>query len=114
MKRLLSVVTFSLVAVLLAFAQFGCAAPQPTVSTNTNMAIPAPTPDKAAIETELKKIENDWPRVLKEHDADAIRRVEADDLVEIVPDGSTTTKAQDVIDIQAGNLTADSWDVVET
>jgi ketosteroid isomerase-like protein len=114
MKRSLLVVTLSLVAVLFAFAQFGCAGPQSTTSTNANMATPVPTPDKAAIEAELTRIEKDWPRVLKDHDAEAIRRVEADDIVEIVPDGSTTTKAQDIIDVQAGNLTADSWDVAET
>jgi len=114
MKRLLSVVTLALVAAMFAFAQFGCAGPQPTTSTNVNLATPAPTPDKAAIETELTRIEKDWPRVLKDHDAEAIRRVEADDIVEIVPDGSTATKAQDIVDISAGNLTADSWDITET
>jgi len=113
MKRFLSVVTLSLVAALFAFAQFGCAGPQPATSTNTNMATPAPTPDKAAIERDLLRIENDFARVLKEHDGEAIRRVEADDIAEIIPDGSTSTKTQDIADIQAGNLSADSWEVAE-
>src|SRR5438477_6246981 len=113
MKRFLLVVTLSLVAALFAFAQFGCAGPQPTTSTNTNMAIPEPTSDNAAIERELLRIENDFARVLKEHDSEAIRRVEADDIVEIIPDGSTSTKTQDIADIQAGNLSADSWEVAE-
>ena len=59
MKRFLSVVTLALVAALFAFAQYGCAGPQPTTSTNVNMATPAPTPDKAAIEKQSSKIEND-------------------------------------------------------
>jgi XTP/dITP diphosphohydrolase len=71
MKRFLSVVTLSLVASLFAFTQFGCAGPPPTVSTNTNMAIPAPTPDKATIETEIAKIENDWPRIQKKFETNA-------------------------------------------
>jgi len=113
MKRFLLVVTLSLVAALFAFAQFGCAGPQPTTSTNTNMAIAEPTPDKAAIETELKKIENDWPRIMKEHDASAVKRIEADDAVFIYPDGSSGDKAQDVKDIESGALSADSWEIAD-
>jgi hypothetical protein len=113
MKRFLSVLTLSLVAALFAFGQFGCAGPQPTTSTNTNMAVPEPTPDKAAIETELKKIENDWPRVMKEHDASAVKRIEADDAVFIYPDGSSGDKAQDVKDMESGALSADSWEIAD-
>lgn len=113
MKKFRSVAVLSLATALFALWQFGCTSPQPTTSTNTNMATPAPTPDKAAIETELLRIENDFARVLKERDGEAIRRVEADDIVEIIPDGSTSTKAQDIADIQAGNLSVDSWEVVE-
>ena len=113
MKRFLSIVTLALVAALFAFAQFGCAGPQPTTSTNTNMAIPAPTPDKAAIETELKRIENDWPRIMKEHDGTAVKRIEADDAVFIYPDGSSGDKAQDVKDMESGVLSADSWEIAD-
>jgi hypothetical protein len=113
MKRFLPVVTLSLVAALFAGVQFGCAGPQPTTSSNTNMPIPAPTPDKAAIETELKKIENDWPRVMKEHDSSAVKRVEADDAVFIYPDGSSGDKAQDVKDMESGALSADSWEIAD-
>jgi ketosteroid isomerase-like protein len=113
MRRYLSVVILALVTALVAFSQFGCAAPQNSTSNINAVATPEPTPDKTAIERELLRIENDFPRVLKERDADAIRRVEADDLVEILPDGSTSTKEQDVADIQAGNTSADSWEVVD-
>jgi hypothetical protein len=113
MKKVLLIVTLSLVAALFAFAQFGCAGPQPTPSTNANLAIPSPTPDKAAIETELKKIENDWPRIIKEHDAAMVKRIEADDAVFLYPDGSIGDKATDVKDMEAGALTADSWEVSE-
>ena len=112
MKKFLSLATLSLVALI---GQLGCA-PQNgpnTSSSNANMATPEATPDKAAIETELLRIENDFARVLKERDGEAIRRVEADDIIEVIPDGSTSTKEQDIADIKAGNLSADSWEVVE-
>ena len=113
MKKSLSVAMLSVATALFAFAQFGCA-PQPNNNTTTaNMATPEATPDRAAIERELLRIENDFPRVLRERDAEAVRRVEADDIVEIIPDGSTSTKAQDITDIQAGNLSADSWEIAE-
>ena len=98
---------------LLAFSQFGCAAP-PSSNTNTvSVATPEPTPDKAAIEAELIKIESDWPRIIKERDGAAVRRLEADDIFIIYPDGSTGTKEQDAKDIESGSLTADSWEISE-
>lgn len=111
MRRYLSVVILSLATVTL--SQFGCANPQNNNNNARAVATPEPTPDKAAIERELLRIENDFARVLKERDAEAIRRIEADDIVEIIPDGSTNTKEQDIADIQAGNISADSWEVVE-
>ncbi len=71
------------------------------------------TIDTAAIELELKRIENDFPRVLKEKDTEAVDRVEADDIVVIYPDGTVGSKAQDMSDIKSGNLSADSWEVTD-
>jgi ketosteroid isomerase-like protein len=61
----------------------------------------------------LVRIENDWPRVIKEKDAAAVRRVEADDVVVVYPDGSLGDKAQDVKDIESGALSADSIEVAD-
>ncbi len=112
MKKYLSLATLLVAAVLVVFSQFGCASPQ-----NTNTAVstptPAPTPDKAAIEAELTKIENDWPRIIKEHDVATVRRIEADDAIFVYPDGSLGDKAQDVKDMEAGSLSADSWEVLD-
>ncbi len=113
MRRYLSVVILSVAMALLAFSQFGCAAPQNSNTNTASVATPEPTPDKAAIEAELKKIENDWPRIIKEHDAAAVRRIEADDAVFIYPDGSLGDKAQDIKDMEAGALSADSWEVAD-
>ncbi|MEP6743189.1 MAG: nuclear transport factor 2 family protein [bacterium] len=87
----------------------GC---QPAANTNQAVVTTAPSPervDTASIQTEIMRIENDWPRVVKERDVAAVERVEADDAVFIYPDGSLGNKAQDVKDMQTGALTADSW-----
>ena len=112
MKKYLSLGTLLVATVLVVFSQFGCASPQ-----NTNTAVstptPEPTPDKTAIEAELMRIENDWPRIIKEHDVATVRRIEADDAVFVYPDGSLGDKAQDVKDMEAGSLSADSWEVLD-
>jgi ketosteroid isomerase-like protein len=114
MKRYFSMSTLVLVTVIAGLLQLGCANPQPTnTSTNANMAVAEATPDKAAIEAELTRIENDWPRIIKEHDAAAVRRMEADDVVIVYPDGTLGGKDQDLKDIESGALTADSWEVSE-
>lgn len=111
MKKFASVGLLSFGVSLFALAQFGCSSQQPTTSTNVNMSTPAPTPDKAAIETDIRKIENDWPRIIKEHDADTIKKIEADDAIFVYPDGTLGDKATDVKDMESGALTADSWEV---
>lgn len=108
---------FRIMAALAVFALAvvvaGCAPAQNTNTATAPAATPEPTPDRAAITAELTKIENDWPRILKEKDAAAVRRIEADDAVIVYPDGSLGGKEQDVKDIEAGNLTYDEWNVSE-
>ena len=111
MKRK-AILALALPAVLV-FMLAGCqpAAPE----TNRSMA-PASTPetvDTAAIEAELLRIENDWPRVMREKDAAAVRRVEADDIVLVYPDGKLGDKAQDLRDIESGAMTSESIEVVD-
>src|SRR5437899_8557008 len=106
--------TVVFVTVIAGLLQLACANPQPTnTSNNANVAVAEPTIDKSAIEAELTRIENDWPRVIKEHDAAAVRRFEADDAVFVYPDGSLGGKDQDIKDIESGALSADSWEVSE-
>jgi ketosteroid isomerase-like protein len=91
----------------------GC---QPAANTNQPVVVTSPSPervDTAAIQTELLRIENDWPRIIKEKDSAAVERVEAEDAVFIYPDGSLGNKAQDLKDVAAGTLTADSWQVTD-
>jgi ketosteroid isomerase-like protein len=112
MNRFLSVGMVLLAGVLVA-AQFGCASPPNPPTTNANMATPEATPDAAAIERELLRIENDWPRVIKERDGQAVRRVDADDVHLLSWDGSITTKEEDAKFIESGAFTLDSMQMNE-
>lgn len=71
------------------------------------------TVDTASIEAELLRIENDWPRVIKERDVVAVGRVEADDVVIVYPDGNVGSKQRDLTDIASGALTADDIDMTD-
>jgi ketosteroid isomerase-like protein len=89
-----------------------------TQSSNVNattqaVATPEPTPDKDAIVAEITRMEKDWPRILKEKDGAAVRRMEADDVILLNFIGMLGSKEQDIKDIEAGNLTFDSWDISE-
>ncbi|MDX6384927.1 MAG: hypothetical protein QOK48_2500 [Blastocatellia bacterium] len=113
MKKYFSAGVLVAASALLAFSQWGCATPPATNTNTVSVATPEPTPDKAAIEAELTRIESDWPRMIKEHDGAAVRRIEADDIIIIYPDGNTGTKEQDAKDIESGALTADAWEISE-
>lgn len=116
MKRIALMVTLIAVS-LIVFGQMAC---QPSPDTNRaatsstpNTNSEAETVNRAAIESELMRIENDWPRVLREKDVEAIRRVEADDIVMIYPDGTVGNKQQDIQDMQSGALSAEAWEVTD-
>ena len=92
--------------------QAGCQKAAPP--TNRAEAGPSTTPQKidaAAIQSELIKLERDWADAVKNGDADTVRRVMADDIVVINPDGSTSTKAAEVEAVQARIVTIESWDI---
>lgn len=91
----------------------GCTTPQNTNTNTVALASPEPTPDKAAIEAELTRIENDWPRIIKERDSAAVKKIEADDILLVYPDGAAGNKDQDIKDIEAGNLSAESWELAD-
>lgn len=105
------------IALILTLGAVGAVSCTPSENTNTTTtavtATPAPTPDTNAIVAEITKLENDWPRIIRERDAAALRRLEADDIILIYFNGTRGTKEIDVKDIEAGNLTFDSWDISE-
>ena len=103
----------ALVSALVAMGAVGCtpSGNTNTTTTTTVTATPAPTPDTNAIVAEITKLENDFPRIIREHDGAALRRLEADDLMMVYPDGNAGSKDQDVKDIEAGLMTFDAWDI---
>lgn len=105
----------TLVVMLVAVGALSCT-PGGNTNTTTTTAVtatPTPTPDTNAIVAEITKLENDWPRIIRERDAAAVRRLEADDVMIVYPDGSAGNKEQDIKDIEAGMITFDSWDISE-
>lgn len=106
------------IALLVALVAIGAISCTPSGNTNTNTttavtATPAPTPDTDAIVAEITKLENDWPRIIRERDVAALRRLEADDIILLYFNGTRGTKEVDVKDIEAGNLTFDAWEISE-
>jgi len=93
----------------------GCANQQNSNGNATPSAVASaePTPDKAAIEAQLKALEYDWPRIVKERDGAAVRRVESDDIMLVYPDGADGNKEADIKDIEAGELANEPQEVVD-
>lgn len=115
MRKITLIAALVAVMSLFSLGQMAC---QPAADTNRSDSVAAPNTnsgpevvDTAAIESELRRIENDWPRVVKEKDVAAVGRVEADDAVFIYPDGSLGDKQRDLKDMAEGNLTADSIEI---
>ena len=114
MKKITLVAALIAVVSLFTLIQLAC---QPAADTNrSDVSAPnsnsrAEVVDTAAIEAELRRIENDWPRIIKERDVAAVGRVEADDVILVYPDGSVGNKQQELTDVAAGNLTADSLEI---
>ena len=116
MRRIAFTVALLSAVSLIVFSQMSC---QPAANTNTpettavNANSGREVVNTAAIETEIMRIENDWPRVLREKDVEAARRVEAEDIIMVYPDGKLGTRDQDISDIQSGALTADAWEIAD-
>jgi ketosteroid isomerase-like protein len=93
----------------------GC---QPALDTNRNAAIASASPakeafDPAAIQAEIIKLEREWADANKTHNAEAVKRLVADDAVIVYPDGSTATKADEVRTIESGAITADAFEMID-
>ncbi len=112
MKKL-NLTQMALVSALVAMGSVSCtpSGNTNTTTTTTVTATPSPTPDTNAIVAEITKLENDFPRIIREKDGAALRRLEADDLMSVYPDGNAGNKEQDVKDIEAGLMTFDAWDI---
>ena len=106
----------ALFVILMALVLAGCQ--QATSETNRNDAVAAASPakervDPAAIEAEILKLEREWMEAAKTKNGDAVRRVVADDAVLVYPDGTVATKADEVRTIEAGDITSDSFEMID-
>ena len=112
MKRSALALFVTLLTVFLA----GC---QPaTNETNRNDAVAGASPvqervDPAAIEAEILKLEREWVEAPKTKNAEAVRRVVADDAVLVYPDGTAATKADEVRTIESGAITGDAFEMLD-
>ena len=106
-----------LFVILLAMVLGGCQ--RAGTETNRNDAVAAASPvkervDPAAIEAEILKLEREWMDAPKTKNAEAVRRIVADDAVLVYPDGTVANKADEVRTIEAGAVTSDSFEMVES
>lgn len=117
MKRNVLSAALVVFGLLLVLALGGCQrGAAPTNLADGQAAAASPTPEKidtAAIEAEIIKLEREWANAFQTGDADAARRVMADDVTVINPDGSTSTKADEVRAIQDKIVTMESWEILE-
>ena len=94
----------------------GC---QPSAPDTNRSAGPTASPtaepfNPAAIEAEVLKLDREWANVIKTRDVEAIRRIQADDIQLFYPDGTTGTKAEEIRDAESGNVTVDSFEILES
>ena len=101
--------------ILLAMVLGGC---QPAATgTNRADAVAAASPvkvDPAAIEAEILKLEREWMDAPKTKNGETVRRVVADDAVLVYPDGTVATKADELRTVENGDVTADSFELLES
>jgi ketosteroid isomerase-like protein len=58
-------------------------------------------------------MEQEWAAAAETNNAEAVKRIMADDAVIVYPDGSTGTKASEVQAIEMGAISADEWQLLE-
>jgi ketosteroid isomerase-like protein len=122
MRRFLLCFALALTVATVVLSQLNCAAPSndnaattttttTTANTTANANANAPAANTAAVEAELSQMEHDWANTVKTRDVETVKRIEAEDITLVYPDGTTGNRAQDIKDIESGALTADAWDL---
>ena len=106
----------ALVIALLGMSLAGCQ--RAASETNRNDAAATASPvkerfDPAAIQAEVLKLEREWLEAAKTHNPEAVRRMVADDVVLVYPDGTTATKADEIRTIESGDITADAFEMID-
>jgi ketosteroid isomerase-like protein len=94
----------------------GCQQAAAPTNLTEGHAAASPTPQKIdtdSIETEIIKREREWADAFRTGDAEVARRVMADDVAIINPDGSVSSKAEEVQAIQDKLVTMESWEILD-
>jgi hypothetical protein len=111
MRKHFSTTMFVVLVGSVGLAFSACTVSQPNPNNTNGTAVAEPTPDKPAIEAQLKALEYDLPRIVKERDSAALQKLEADDIMLVYPDGTEGTKEQDIKDIESGELSSDPQEI---
>jgi len=115
MKKNALLIACCLVSTILGFSACQPAAPDTNRAvTNTAANANRETVNPVAIEAEITRIEKEWSAAAQRHDAEAVGKYLADDLVMTYPDGTTGTKSSELRDIASGAMTVDSWEIADT
>jgi len=113
MRKSLSAVTLGVSVLFMGISLLSCTNRQNSTGNGNSAVTSEPTPDKVAIEAQLKALEYDWPRILKERDGAAVRKLEADDIIILSPDGSDGSKEGDIKDIESGTMAEDPQEIAD-
>jgi ketosteroid isomerase-like protein len=95
----------------------GCQPAAPDTNRNASLAAASPTPepvDRAAIEAEVTRLAREWMAAAQNKDPEPVKRIVADDAILVYPDGTSATKTDEVQAIEAGAISAESWEMLET
>ncbi len=114
--RILNLLALTLATALAVLSLTGCQQSDPgqsAVGINANARPESEKYDESAIEAELLRIQRDWPRAVKEKDLEALRRLQADDIIIVYPDGTVGTREQEIKDIESSAFTVDSWEMTD-
>ena len=116
MNRIVLSAALVVLTAALVLGQMGCQKAAAPTNLADSRADATPTPEKidsAALEAELIKFDRQWAEAVKTGDADAARRVIADDIVITNADGSSSTKADEVQAIQSGAITMEAYEILD-
>ena len=109
--------TISTLGLLVVLMSVGCQPAAPDTNRDAartaNVNATKPPVDTAAISAEVLKLEREWAAASQAHNAEPVKRIVADDVVMVYPDGTVGTKSDEIASIESGPITAESWDLLE-
>ena len=109
--------TISTLGLVILLTAVGCQTAAPDTNRDASRAANVnavkETVDIPAIEAEVLKLEREWAAASQGHNSEPVKRIVADDVVMVYPDGTMGTKTDEIASIESGTITSDSWDLLE-